>query len=92
MSFGAIVSFGATLTLGTVATSGATSALDLLSEHDNWPKWFVDGINHLQSILKCVHTIKLFSLPWLIMEFVDCLLTMALLIRNYLVLKARRSA
>jgi len=49
---GVIVSFGATLTLGAVVTSGAISALDLLLEHDNWPKWFVDSINHLQSILK----------------------------------------
>ncbi len=52
VSSGAIVSFGTTLTPGAVATSGAVSALDLLSEHDDWPRWFVDGINHLQSISK----------------------------------------
>ena len=35
---------GATSTLGAALTS------DLLSDHDDWPKWLIDGIDHLQII------------------------------------------
>ncbi len=35
---------GATLTLGATLTS------DLLSDRDDWPKWLIDGIDHLQII------------------------------------------
>ena len=35
---------GATSTLGAALTS------DLLSDRDDWPKWLIDGIDHLQII------------------------------------------
>ena len=33
-----------------ILTLGATLTLDLLSDCDNWPKWLIDGIDHLQII------------------------------------------
>jgi hypothetical protein len=38
---------GATSTLGAALTS------DLLSDCDDWPKWLIDGIDHLR-IISCV--------------------------------------
>jgi hypothetical protein len=43
---------GATLTLGAALT------LELLSDHDGWPKWLIDGIDHLQSI-SCAESCQL---------------------------------
>jgi hypothetical protein len=31
-------------------TLGAALTLDLLSDHDDWPNWLIDGIDHLQII------------------------------------------
>lgn len=35
---------------GTTSTSGAESTLDVLSDRDDWPRWFVDAVDYLQSI------------------------------------------
>jgi hypothetical protein len=37
---------------GATSTLGATLTSDLLSDHDDWPKWLIDGIDHLQ-IISC---------------------------------------
>ncbi len=35
---------------GATSTLGAALTLDLLSDRDDWPKWLIDGIDHLQII------------------------------------------
>ncbi len=35
---------------GATSTLGAVLTLDLLSDRDDWPKWLIDGIDHLQII------------------------------------------
>ena len=48
---GAASTIGAASTPDTLATSSASVTSDLLSDRDDWPRWFVDGVDYLQDVL-----------------------------------------
>jgi hypothetical protein len=49
------------LPLGAASTSDAVSTLDLLSERDDWPPWFIEAIDYFMGISEAEAWVTLLS-------------------------------